>query len=64
MTSATRLKLSFFFTLLAIALLGISLVGAATSPRPAWTRTVLAPALIFVLVGHRLRRGVRRSGQP
>ena len=60
MSDATRLKLAYFFTLLAIVMLGISIVGMTQTPRPEWTRGLLIPALVFVLVGSVLRRRVRR----
>ena len=59
MTDATRLKLSYFFTLTAILLLIVGLVGMFQTPRPEWSRGIVIPAAVLVITGNVLRRRVR-----
>jgi hypothetical protein len=59
MTDATRLKLSYFFTLTAILLLIVGLVTMFQTPRPEWSRGIVIPAAVLVIAGNVLRRRVR-----
>ena len=61
MTDTTRLKLSYFFTLLAAILLIVGLIGMFQTPRPEWSRGLVIPAAVFVIAGSVLRRRVRRG---
>lgn len=62
MTDSMLLRLSYGCTLLALLLLIAGIYGMSQTPRPGWSRDLVIPALVLVLVGRALRRRVGGGG--